>query len=665
MILDELVLHNVGVFGGRHAFALTPPDRSKPVVLVGALNGAGKTTFMDALHLALFGPLARTAARRNSSYQAYLRRLIHQGAPPSEGAAVELAFHVYQEGTQRNYRIVRSWRESRSSVREQLDVIVDGARDSSLSDRWGERVEAFIPRGVAELFFFDGEKIETLAELDNARDTLRAAIGSLLGLDLVDRLSTDLTVLERNHRANQAPPAVQKLLDGAKRRVDEARSTETQAKQQAAAARTQADRAEHKLQTVEDQYRLEGGQLLEQRNELETRRQHLAKTLDETNNQLIDIASGEAPLLLVRDQLAKVSEHATHEIAAQRHQLVADVLDERDAQIVATLRDRRVKKQTVDDLEQFLANEREQRATASHVEQITELDADAAAELRRLLEHELDNTANHIARTIDERAARINELEDVTRTLAAVPNERALEDLRDARDAAITELTDARMNAERAEAAVADAERSTAEAQRRVHNLLEKAAEEIAEYDDTNRIIDHAERVRGTLSALRTEATRRNLSRIQGLVTESLGRLLRKDRLITDLQIDPETFDVSLHGRTGDTILPQQLSAGERQLLAVSLLWGLGQASGKPLPVVIDTPLGRLDSAHRRHLISRYFPQASHQVILLSTDQEIDRNAWEALHQYVGHAYCLEYDADSGSTTAEAGYFWPAPTTRN
>jgi DNA sulfur modification protein DndD len=196
MILDEFVLHNVGAFRGRHSFVLTPPSPSKPVVVIGAFNGGGKTTFLDSLQLALFGSLARTAARRTSSYHMYLQRLIHQGVSGSEGAAVELAFHVHQEGVERNYRVLRSWTVSGSSVRERLEVLVDGKLDRPLTERWAEQVEAFVPRGVAELFFFDGEKIETLAELDNAREMLRTAIGALLGLDLVDRLATDLAVVE-------------------------------------------------------------------------------------------------------------------------------------------------------------------------------------------------------------------------------------------------------------------------------------------------------------------------------------------------------------------------------------------------------------------------------------------------------------------------------------
>ena len=62
------------------------------------------------------------------------------------------------------------------------------------------------------------------------------------------------------------------------------------------------------------------------------------------------------------------------------------------------------------------------------------------------------------------------------------------------------------------------------------------------------------------------------------------------------------------------------------------MLWALGRTSGRPLPVIIDTPLARLDSDHRRLLVENYFPQASHQVILLSTDTEVDQLYFDLLN---------------------------------
>jgi DNA sulfur modification protein DndD len=100
-----------------------------------------------------------------------------------------------------------------------------------------------------------------------------------------------------------------------------------------------------------------------------------------------------------------------------------------------------------------------------------------------------------------------------------------------------------------------------------------------------------------------------------------------------------------------------QLSAGERQLLAVAILWGLGRAAGRPLPAVIDTPLGRLDSEHRTKLIEGYFPFASHQVILLSTDEEIAGAYYEKLRPWIAHEYRLQYCEERDVTTIEIGYF--------
>jgi DNA sulfur modification protein DndD len=92
-------------------------------------------------------------------------------------------------------------------------------------------------------------------------------------------------------------------------------------------------------------------------------------------------------------------------------------------------------------------------------------------------------------------------------------------------------------------------------------------------------------------------------------------------------------------------------------LLAIAILWGLARASGRPLPTVIDTPLGRLDSQHRDHLVRRYFPHASHQVLLLSTDEEITGTYYKALRPSIGREYRLSFDEKNARTVVEPGYF--------
>ena len=108
------------------------------------------------------------------------------------------------------------------------------------------------------------------------------------------------------------------------------------------------------------------------------------------------------------------------------------------------------------------------------------------------------------------------------------------------------------------------------------------------------------------------------------------------------------------------------MSEGEKQIFAVSVLWGLSRAAARPLPAIIDTPMARLDAKHRDKLVERYFPHASHQVIVLSTDTEIERRYFHDLQTSIARAYHLNYDEKHKCTVAEEGYFWDAkPAERN
>ncbi|QIP41492.1 hypothetical protein G9444_4248 [Rhodococcus erythropolis] len=111
MILDKLVLQNIGTFAGRHSIDLAPRSSNKPIILVGGLNGAGKTTFLESIHLALYGTLAQLNGRRTGSYENYLGGLIHRGTPASSSSSVELTFRAHQQGNEHTYRIARSWGE--------------------------------------------------------------------------------------------------------------------------------------------------------------------------------------------------------------------------------------------------------------------------------------------------------------------------------------------------------------------------------------------------------------------------------------------------------------------------------------------------------------------------------------------------------------------------
>ena len=133
--------------------------------------------------------------------------------------------------------------------------------------------------------------------------------------------------------------------------------------------------------------------------------------------------------------------------------------------------------------------------------------------------------------------------------------------------------------------------------------------------------------------------------------------MMQKNSMIQSISIDPESLSIKLIDYNGNELLKDQLSAGEKQLFAVSILWGLAQSSGYQMPVIVDTPLGRLDSNHRTNFVDRYLPYASQQVIVLSTDEEINGRYWDLIRPHVNAVYTLVYDENSHSTAIKNGYF--------
>src|SRR5512140_2070700 len=108
MILDTIILENYGAYGGRQEANLTP-EEGKPIILFGGMNGGGKTTLLDAVQLAFYGPKARISNRGRLAYKEYLRESIHRGCDSSEGACITIRFRRVIDGETRDFEEHRLW----------------------------------------------------------------------------------------------------------------------------------------------------------------------------------------------------------------------------------------------------------------------------------------------------------------------------------------------------------------------------------------------------------------------------------------------------------------------------------------------------------------------------------------------------------------------------
>jgi DNA sulfur modification protein DndD len=656
MILDELVLHDFGVYRGRQVFTLTPQGADRPVVLIGAQNGAGKTTFLEGLQLALYGRLSQAGLRGAGGYEAYLQGAIHRRASPQEGASLELNFRRTVAGCERRYGVRRSWTAHKSGVKEHFEVLVDGQFDRVLTQHWSEFVEEMLPPRIAPLFFFDGEKIEQFADLKRSAEIVGVAVKALLGLDIVERLELDLDVLERRKLAEQAKLDVRAELAAAEADVDAASERQRTHYEAVAGVRMRRDRSASAVAKSRADLRRQGGDLFSSRQTLADQKARLETELEAARKDMRSWAGDVAPLLLVQELTQEVVGQARAEANTESMRIILHHLEGRDRSLLSWLQGAGGSVDMVAEAHAYLDADRTSLAERSAGDAWIDLSPMARLGLETLVESGLAESLTERNRLL----ARLDGLEaqkdDLDRQLSAVPAPETIEPLVVALEKDEADLIECEAELLVAVRAHETAEREVAAARARYQSRLNQQVRLGLAQEDASRIVRHSAKARATLKAFKQEVVSHHVHRLERFILEALGELMRKSDLITDVRIDPTNFAIELRDGGWGVLSPDQLSAGERQLLAVALLWALAKASGQAAPTVIDTPLGRLDSQHRSRLVDRYFPFAGDQVILLSTDEEIDGQLYERLKPFLSRTFTIRYDAAAGGSVVEPGY---------
>lgn len=662
MILRELRLKNFGLFRGVQRFELSPTGRNgtgKPIVLFGGMNGGGKTTIFDGLQLALYGSRARCSKRSGRNYEDFLRDSINNGIPPETGAGVALSFSIATNGVPSEYEVRRDWQVVEGKVKESVVVHRDGFPDYSITRQWSQLIEELLPLEISQLFFFDAEKIRALAEDASSSETLGAAIKTLLGLDIVERLVADTAVLQAR-LAKQAGSTEERAgIEELER--SQATLREEIGRQQTQRASLENDRlrAESELHAAEEAFSLAGGRHVEERKTRKERLGECERIIEELEAQLVTLAATDLPLLLVPDLLDVAAEQDKREQAAAATNIVRDVLAERDEAVLARLGvTPDLPKKYLRVIAEVLAADREARGGASESDQRLRLTESGRSHLLHLRERRLGELREDGTRLVDRFVAAVQEKEDLARLLAATPEDTdigaVIERLKEANQAfaRLNEQAaqlDEQIDARRAELGVVE---------RRLQEHLETQMKQGFNREDLARMTDRAAKTRTTMQEFLRRATERKIDRLSETITEAFRFLLRKRTLVERILIDPTTFAVTLYDNAGTALPRHRLSEGEKQIFAISMLWGLARSSSRPLPAVIDTPMARLDATHRQHLVERYFPKASHQVVILSTDTEVDRTYYDLLRPNLARAYQLAYDEKERVTVGREGYFW-------
>lgn len=171
-------------------------------------------------------------------------------------------------------------------------------------------------------------------------------------------------------------------------------------------------------------------------------------------------------------------------------------------------------------------------------------------------------------------------------------------------------------------------------------------------------IINKSERVRNVIDEVVPALFPLKVRGLAKAMTDVYKQLAHKDQ-VDKIEINDDGASRIL-GKTGKEITFDR-SAGENQIFATALIAGLAKVSGVKAPMVVDTPLGRLDSKHRQNILKFWTADKSRQVILLSQDEEIDFHFFKEIADSVCKTYLLEHedvgDGIGRTTAKEDKYF--------
>jgi DNA sulfur modification protein DndD len=670
MILTKLTVNDFGVFRGQHDVDLSPEDR-RPIVLFGGKNGAGKSTILEALRLCLYGAGALGISVSKEDYFRFLESKIHTNPNAliqPTFASIQVEFRYSHTEGLATYSVARSWaRKSGNKLSEFLSVERNGKILQEVeAESWQDFIRELIPPGVSQLFFFDGEMIQQLAEDTTDQQALADAIKSLLGVDIVERLQADL----RLHLSRLAKPGrdashlpqirdLERAIHRLKQRISKLRQQRAEQESRILELRTRITRAETNFASHGGVFARNRDHLLQQEGILKERISQLEETVR-------NHCSGLLPFTLIPELCARLRTQLDLEEQAEQIKAGQAVLISAKKELSERL-SRSVLLTDLSGLEEKAKSQIHARISRALREPLSVEQVQPADNLHqlshatsRILVTWINQTNTEIAKSISaagvelERAHR--ELHLVAEAIRKIPADDVLkpvlEEIRDLNEKLVKASTGAILN----DQAAKELELELSDSERRHAQLAQKLAGE-AKFSGKLQLLP---RVQATLEEYRAKLIENKVAQLQEAVTECFNLLCRKKDSLRRIRIDPKTFSITLCDRHNSPLPKTQLSAGEKQIYAISMLWALGKTSGRPLPIVIDTPLARLDSDHRRLLVEHYFPLASHQVIILSTDTEVDQAYFEALKPAIARAYHLDYDQLECSTSIKQGYFWRA-----
>lgn len=649
MQLKEITLNNFRIYKGRNTINLLP-DKNKNIIIISGKNGFGKTTFLMSLVWCLYGKqmamvdeLYKTEIAQKGSYAKYIAGSMNRLAELQGDSkfSVSLTFTGVKmlTGNYSEVQITRSY--DTRTLNESVVVLIDGQLNEIIRDLTTDKqdgAEIFIrdfilPIEIAKFFFFDAEKIVSLAEINSTeqRKNLSKAYTEVLGIKKYEDLKETLESLQDDYRKKSATPDDRKYFNQIMADIVNKSIEIENLDEQIQKLTEEKDEKKSESEEIQKKLVIEGNSItMEELNKLKEQESGYKEKIESLKNELRDLFDL-IPFGLAGSVLNDVADQLDKEQNYNEAKFQQENVEQKTSQIIEDIEKERSEKSFYVDIKarNFYEDQIKNLIKKYFFSQVPKVSDDFVAlhDFSAQQKNELDTLVNNLKHSFRENFSKIsdenqrakNELDKISRKIRSAEKDAEDEGIRDLRNT--KELLDKNVND--LESEISSCHEKIGELKGDIKTLKQKQETLRKRIDDSIQYTQKERKTKQVISELKNfirdfkEATKQKLE--QNILKE-LKTLMHKKNLIHSVKVTinqaGDDIDINLYDARDNKIDRSELSMGERQMYASALLKSLVCESEIDFPVFIDSPMQKFDTEHAQNVLKEFYPSVSNQVVL-------------------------------------------------
>lgn len=716
MIINSITLKNFRSYEDETTFSFTP-NNDKNIVLIGGENGAGKSTLFEAIKLCIYGPTTYGYLGHNHNYLTKIKNNINDNAFKNEDIESSIGLSLsFKEGTQiKEYYLNRSWNYSKHKLHEEFKVYLNDEElnedDKLFFDKY---LKSVLPPSLFDFFFFDGEELTDFFVGKSSSSNLKEAVLELFNYDTFEVLKKQLLSYQRaQSKSNMKLDEAQEKFDEASLAVSTINNAIKELKELIIINEEHLEELNIKKIKTDENFRNSGGIFEEERALLNSEISKLENERTEINQSIKDFCNEVLPFLLLPSLLEDTKEQMEKEDSLNSFNSVSKKLS---GDLVKSALSKHIKtpsNASYDEIAVTLLSEMFNTDELKNVSSILELSTEEKSTINHTITNILTKQ-NSIRKDILNKFSRIKEISSKLKVLRDRLNSTVSGDLLNSYLESINILNTEITEVENTLAV------SKAKLERKYEELgskeyaLTRAKNEYSSLLQNSNVLEISKGIIEYLDDLLKTLTRDKIDLIEDEFINIFTKIIRKDNYVNSIVID-DNFNSTLYiNKEYDTnevlniinnlgfegtskkygpkfmedlfnhynvnsdkeiidtlnnialveyinlstkVNINDFSKGEKQIYILCLIWAIIKSSGVEIPFIIDTPYARIDETHRNALTTTYLPNISKQVIILSTNKEIDSELYKVAKPYVCNEYLLLYNSELRKTEVKNGYF--------